>query len=105
MALALLPKKLDGHPHHPGEAGDFFRFLHLSQPFQLEDIDTGDVLLLLILLFLFLDNREDNLELLITLGMSISDVSVEQGVAAQIKFWGVFSLPFILACCGILPLM
>ena len=33
--------------------------------------------------------------------MSISDVSVEQGVAAQIKFWGVFSLPFILACCGI----
>ena len=33
--------------------------------------------------------------------MSISDVSVEQGVAAQIKFWGVFSLPFILDCSGI----
>lgn len=35
----------------------------------LKDLDTGDVLLLLILLFLFLDDREDNLELLITLGL------------------------------------
>ncbi len=38
---------------------------------KLEDIDTGDVLLLLILLFLFLDDREDNLELLITLGLML----------------------------------
>lgn len=37
----------------------------------LEDLDTGDVLLLLILLFLFLDDREDNLELLITLGLML----------------------------------
>ena len=37
----------------------------------LKDIDTGDVLLLLILLFLFLDDREDNLELLITLGLML----------------------------------
>ncbi len=34
-------------------------------------LDTGDVLLLLILLFLFLDDREDNLELLITLGLML----------------------------------
>ena len=37
----------------------------------MEEIDTGDVLLLLILLFLFLDDREDNLELLITLGLML----------------------------------
>ena len=36
-----------------------------------EELDTGDVLLLLILLFLFLDDREDNLELLITLGLML----------------------------------
>ena len=35
-----------------------------------EELDTGDVLLLLILLFLFLD-REENLELLITLGLML----------------------------------
>ena len=38
---------------------------------KLEELDTGDVLLLLILLFLFLDDREDNLELLITLGLML----------------------------------
>ena len=38
---------------------------------RLEEIDTGDVLLLLTLLFLFLDDREDNLELLITLGLML----------------------------------
>lgn len=38
---------------------------------KLEDLDTGDVLLLLILLFLFLDDREENLELLITLGLML----------------------------------
>ena len=36
-----------------------------------EELDTGDVLLLLILLFLFLDDREKNLELLITLGLML----------------------------------
>ncbi len=43
----------------------------LLKGLKLEDIDTGDVLLLLILLFLFLDDREDNLELLITLGLML----------------------------------
>ena len=43
----------------------------LLKSLKLEDIDTGDVLLLLILLFLFLDDREDNLELLITLGLML----------------------------------
>lgn len=38
---------------------------------KLEELDTGDVLLLLILLFLFLDDRENNLELLITLGLML----------------------------------
>ena len=38
---------------------------------KLEELDTGDILLLLILLFLFLDDREDNLELLITLGLML----------------------------------
>ena len=36
-----------------------------------EELATGDVLLLLILLFLFLDDREENLELLITLGLML----------------------------------
>ena len=43
----------------------------LLKGLKLEDLDTGDVLLLLILLFLFLDDREDNLELLITLGLML----------------------------------
>ena len=38
---------------------------------KLDELDTGDILLLLILLFLFLDDREDNLELLITLGLML----------------------------------
>ena len=38
---------------------------------KLEELDTGDVLLLLILLFLFLDDREENMELLITLGLML----------------------------------
>ena len=37
----------------------------------LEDIDTGDILLLLILIFLFLDDKEDNLEMIITLGLML----------------------------------
>lgn len=41
----------------------------LLKGLKLEELDTGDILLLLILLFLFLDDREDNLELLITLGL------------------------------------
>ena len=43
----------------------------LLKGLNLEDLDTGDVLLLLILLFLFLDDRENNLELLITLGLML----------------------------------
>lgn len=43
----------------------------LLRGLKLEELDTGDVLLLLILLFLFLDDREDNLELLITLGLML----------------------------------
>lgn len=43
----------------------------LLKGLKLEELDTGDVLLLLILLFLFLDDRENNLELLITLGLML----------------------------------
>lgn len=43
----------------------------LLKALRLEELDTGDVLLLLILLFLFLDDREENLELLITLGLML----------------------------------
>jgi len=43
----------------------------LLRGLKLDGLDTGDVLLLLILLFLFLDDREDNLELLITLGLML----------------------------------
>ena len=43
----------------------------LLRGLKLEELDTGDILLLLILLFLFLDDREDNLELLITLGLML----------------------------------
>ena len=43
----------------------------LLKGLKLEELDTGDVLLLLILLFLFLDDREENLELLITLGLML----------------------------------
>lgn len=43
----------------------------LLKGLKLEELDTGDVLLLLILLFLFLDDREDNLELPITLGLML----------------------------------
>ncbi|MDD5937582.1 MAG: hypothetical protein PUC36_01005 [Clostridiales bacterium] len=43
----------------------------LLKSLRLEELDTGDVLLLLILLFLFLDDRENNLELLMTLGLML----------------------------------
>lgn len=43
----------------------------LLSALKLSDLDTGDVLLLLILLFLFLDDREDNLELLVTFGLTL----------------------------------
>ena len=44
----------------------------LLKGLKLDELDTGDVLLLLILLFLFLDDREENLELLITLGLMLN---------------------------------
>lgn len=40
----------------------------LLKNFHLDKLDSGDILLVLILLFLFLE-REDNLELVITLGL------------------------------------
>lgn len=40
----------------------------LLKNFHLEKLDSGDILLVLILLFLFLE-RDDNLELVITLGL------------------------------------
>lgn len=43
----------------------------LLKSLKLEELDTGDVLLLLILLFLFLDDREENWELLLTLGLML----------------------------------
>lgn len=43
----------------------------LLKALRLDELDAGDVLLLLILLFLFLDDREENLELLITLGLML----------------------------------
>lgn len=52
----------------PGRKGGLSQLL---KSLKLEELDTGDVLLLLILLFLFLDDREDNLELLITLGLML----------------------------------
>lgn len=52
----------------PGRKGGLSQLL---KGLKLEELDTGDVLLLLILLFLFLDDREDNLELLITLGLML----------------------------------
>lgn len=41
----------------------------IGKHFSLENIDTGDILLVLILLFLFLEG--DNLELVITLGLML----------------------------------
>ena len=55
------PKK---EPDKRGLAG-------LLKSLRLDELDTGDVLVLLILLFLFLDDREDNLEVLITLGLML----------------------------------
>ena len=52
-------------PLKPGGLGGLLKGL------KLEDLDTGDVLLLLILLVLFLDGSEDNLELVITLGLML----------------------------------
>lgn len=40
----------------------------LLKQFHLENLDSGDILLLLILIFLFLES-DDNLELVITLGL------------------------------------
>lgn len=62
-----------GPPPEPAEAAQKEKkgLSALLAGLKLEELDTGDVLLLLILLFLFLDNREDNLELLITLGLML----------------------------------
>lgn len=72
----LSPLEYAGEPAKPTASSD--RPAHkqgglsaLLKGLKLEELDTGDVLLLLILLFLFLDDREDNLELLITLGLML----------------------------------
>ena len=57
----------DSPPPEGGKGG----LSALLKSLKLEELDAGDVLLLLILLFLFLDDREDNLELLITLGLML----------------------------------
>jgi len=44
-------------------------FSSLSRMFKIEQLDTGDILLFLIILFLFLEG--DNLELVITLGLML----------------------------------
>ena len=50
--------------------GSLSKWLHgLSQHISLEQFDTGDILLVLIILFLFLEG--DNLELVITLGLML----------------------------------
>ena len=63
-------------PPPPGErrtapAGGKSGLGGLLKSLKLEELDTGDVLLLLILLFLFLDDRENNLELIIALGLAL----------------------------------
>lgn len=58
-------------PTQSGEKHEKKGLSALLKGLKLDDLDTGDVLLLLILLFLFLDDREDNLELLITLGLML----------------------------------
>lgn len=55
----------------PPKAAEKKGLAKLLSGLDLEELDTGDVLLLLILLFLFLEDREDNLELLITLGLML----------------------------------
>ena len=63
---------------HPTRSGDLLgemtggisRLLGgVFKQFSLEDLDTGDILLVLIILFLFLEG--DNLELVITLGLML----------------------------------
>ena len=58
-------------PPSPTKATEKKGLAGLLKGLDLEELDTGDVLLLLILLFLFLDDRENNLELLITLGLML----------------------------------
>lgn len=53
------------------ESGPAASLSSLWKSLHLDELDTGDVLSLLILLFLFLDDREDHLELLITLGLML----------------------------------
>ena len=58
-------------PQAPQKEADKKGLSALLKSLRLDELDTGDVLVLLILLFLFLDDREDNLELLITLGLML----------------------------------
>lgn len=70
----LLPPEqgpVPGPPPPAQESGPAASLSSLWKSLHLDELDTGDVLTLLILLFLFLDDREDNLELLITLGLML----------------------------------
>ena len=58
-------------PPPPKKEADKKGLAGLLKSLRLDELDTGDVLVLLILLFLFLDDREDNLEVLITLGLML----------------------------------
>lgn len=71
MYNPYLPQDLDLQEDVGRSAGKKGGLSSLLKALKLDDLDTGDVLLLLILLFLFLDDREDNLELLITLGLML----------------------------------
>lgn len=66
------PQSSQGRTRKPGPTGPLDGITSLLsglfKQFHLEDIDSGDILLVLILLFLFLES-DDNLELVITLGL------------------------------------
>lgn len=63
---APIPPDSQASPSPPTKEGNLTQLLKL---FKLDDLDTGDILLLLILFLLFLDNCEDNLELIVALGL------------------------------------
>ena len=65
------PPPPNAPPPPPPQQGPRDYLKGLLDRFHLEDIDTGDILLLLILIFLFLDDKEDNLEMIITLGLML----------------------------------
>ena len=53
----------------PGELASLLGKLPGGLTDRLRELDTGDILLILIILYLYREDREDNLELIITLGL------------------------------------